>query len=113
MVAVQDFCAEHIRSGVAPKDVHAGAMDLHRGLKKTVKPIITCHSMGLECEEMHMFSRMSSSEIPFQENMLVDIEVWQNFRDSGLLGIEDVYHVTSSDCKRVTRLDREIFLKRG
>lgn len=111
MVAVQDFCADHIRPGVVPKDVLAGAMDFHRGLRKAVKPIITCHSMGLECEEMHMFSRMSSTDIPFEENMLMDIEVWQNFRGLGLLGIEDVYQVTSSDCRRVTRLDREIFLK--
>ncbi len=113
LIAVQDFCADHIRPGVAPKDVYAGAMDFHKGMRKAVKPIITCHSMGLECEELHLFSRMSSADILFEENMLLDIEVWQSFRDSGLLGIEDVYHVTSSACKQVTTLDKEIFLKRG
>ncbi|MFW9943832.1 MAG: M24 family metallopeptidase [Candidatus Sifarchaeia archaeon] len=110
MIRVQDFCADQIAPGVLPGDVYKAAIKFHKTLSST-RPAITCHSIGLECEEAHLFSRMRRAEFPFEENMVVDIEVWQSFRDSGLVGIEDCYRITASGCERLSTLDRGIFVK--
>lgn len=113
MIRVQDFCVDQIVPGADPKEVYKAAMKFHQSLKTGVKPHITCHSIGLECEEKHIFSRMGKADFLFEEDMVVDIEVWQNFKDLGLVGIEDCYHVTKKGCERISSLDKEIFVKRG
>ena len=65
----------------------------------------------MECEEVHIFSPMRSIGTPFEENMVLDIEVWQNFKNAGLVGIEDCYRITKSGCKRLSSLDKDIFIK--
>ncbi len=111
LIKVQDFCVENIKPGVKPGDVFKAAIEYHKTLKKVLRPIITCHSLGIECEEMQMFSPMRSATIPFQENMTVDIEVWQPFQQYRLVGIEDAYRITSSGCERLSTLDREIAVR--
>ena len=50
-------------------------------------------------------------DIPFEENMVLDIEVWLNVVSQGLVGIEDCYRITSSGCERLSKLDKEIIVK--
>lgn len=111
LIRVQDFCVENIKPGVKPGDVLKAAMDFHKTLKKVLRPFITCHSIGLECEELQMFSPMRTAAISFQQNMTVDIEVWQPFGQYGLVGIEDAYRITSSGCERISTLDRQIAVR--
>jgi len=73
--------------------------------------LITGHSIGLECEEAHLFSTMGNMNIMFEKNMVLDIEVWQNVRGQGLVGIEDCYRITSSGCERLSKLDKDILIK--
>jgi Xaa-Pro aminopeptidase len=111
LIKVQDFCVENIKPGAKPGDVLKAAMEYHKTLKKALRPIITCHSLGLECEEVQMFSPMRTAPIPFQQNMTVDIEVWQPFQQYRLVGIEDAYRITSSGCERLSTLDRHIAVR--
>jgi len=110
MIRVQDFCVDQIAPGVLPADVYKAALKFHKTLSSG-RPAITCHSIGLECEEAHLFSRMRTAKYPFEENMVVDIEVWQSFKDFGLVGIEDCYRIKSSGCERLSTLDRGIFVR--
>ena len=54
---------------------------------------------------------MKKLDQPFEENMVLDIEVWQNFKNQGLVGIEDCYRITSNGCERLSSLDKNIFVK--
>jgi Xaa-Pro aminopeptidase len=50
-------------------------------------------------------------DVPFEENMVMDIEVWLNVRGQGLVGVEDCYRITSSGCERLSHLDKKIVIK--
>ncbi|MHA1649789.1 MAG: hypothetical protein ACTSYB_06325, partial [Candidatus Helarchaeota archaeon] len=66
---------------------------------------------GLQTEEFHFFSpMMRKGKGIFEENMVLDVEVWTPFENSGLLGIEDTYQVTKSGCKRLSSLEKKIFV---
>lgn len=113
MIKVQEFCVDQIKPGADPNEVYKATMKFHQPLKPGVKPIITCHSIGLECEEAQIFSRMGKADFLFEEGMVMDVEIWQNFKDLGLIGVEDCYRVTQKGCERISSLDKEIFVKRG
>jgi Xaa-Pro aminopeptidase len=113
MIKVQEFCVDQIGPGADPNEVYKATMKFHQPLKPGVKPIITCHSIGLECEEAQIFSRMGRADFLFEEGMVMDVEIWQNFKDVGLIGVEDCYRVTKKGCERISSLNKEIFVKRG
>ena len=54
---------------------------------------------------------ITALRIPFEENMVLDLEVWLNIRGQSLVGIEDCYIVTSSGCERLTKLENNIIIK--
>jgi len=49
--------------------------------------------------------------IPFEKNMVLDLEVWLNVRGKGLVGIEGCYRVISSGCERLSKLEKNIIIK--
>jgi Xaa-Pro aminopeptidase len=110
-IKVQDFCVDHIRPGVNPRTILRQAQDFHKTLAKFGRVYPTCHSLGLEVEEVHLFSALHSVDFPFMEHMVCDIEVWQNVEGCGLVGIEDCYRVTAKGCERLSSLDKHIFVK--
>ncbi len=111
MIKTQEFCISQVKPGALPKDVQKAGMEFHKTLKKVLKPIITCHGVGLECEENHFFSPMKVSNIEFEENMIMDIEIWQPFKNFGLIGAEDTFRVTKDGCVRINKLDKHIVVK--
>lgn len=111
MIRVQEFCEQNIRPGLNMKELYTNANNFSKSLSKKGRAFITGHSIGLECEETHLFSPMKKIDRPFEENMVLDIEVWQNFKNQGLVGIEDCYRITSNDCERLSSLDKNIFIK--
>jgi len=44
--------------------------------------------------------------IPFEENMVLELEVGLNVRGQGLVVIEDCYRVTSSGCERLSKSEK-------
>ncbi len=110
-IQVQEYCVDNIKPGINIKEFNTNAKKFAKSLKKRGLTVITGHSIGLECEEVHLFSPMKTLNIEFEENMVLDIEVWQNLTGAGLVGIEDCYRITSSGCERLSSLDKNIFIK--
>ncbi|MBY9004695.1 MAG: aminopeptidase P family protein [Candidatus Lokiarchaeota archaeon] len=111
MIKVQEYCEQNIHPGLNMKELYIDANKFNKSLVKRGRAFITGHSIGLECEETHLFSPMKKLDQPFEENMVLDIEVWQNFKNQGLVGIEDCYRITSNGCERLSSLDKNIFVK--
>jgi Xaa-Pro aminopeptidase len=111
MISIQEYCVENIKPGVNTKSMAAKAKEFSKATVKKGSAYVTVHSIGLECEEAHLFSPMRTMDIPFQEGMVLDIEVWQPFKGAGLLGVEDCYHVTRDGCQRLSGIDKHIFKK--
>nr|MDO8111619.1 Xaa-Pro peptidase family protein [Candidatus Sigynarchaeota archaeon] len=110
MIRVQDFCVDNIKPGINAKEFNAKAKDFVKSQKKG-SAYVTGHSIGLEVEEAHFFSPMKVLDIPFEENMVLDIEVWQPFKGAGLLGVEDCYVITKKGCDRISSLNKDIHVK--
>jgi Xaa-Pro aminopeptidase len=111
MIQLQEYCVDNIKPGVDPKQLSDDAHKFLKDLTKRGFYLITGHHIGLECEEAHMFSPMGAMDIPFEKNMVLDIEVWLNVRGQGLVGIEDCYRVTNTGCERLSSLDKKILVK--
>jgi len=111
MIQVQDYCAENIKSGVNAKSFREEAQNYLKSLTKHGFYLITAHSIGLECEEAHLFGPTGAMDISFEENMVLDLEVWLNVRGQGLVGVEDCYRVSSSGCEKLSKLDKQIVVK--
>lgn len=111
MIQVQEYCIDNLKPGVNTKQLNDDANKFFKTLQKRGRCVITAHSIGLSCEETQFFSPMQTLDIAFEENMVLDIEVWQNFKNFGLIGIEDCYRITSSGCERLSSLDKDIFIK--
>lgn len=111
MIQVQDYCVNNIKPGVNAKGFSEEARKYLKSITKKGFYLITGHSIGLECEEAHLFSAMGGMDIPFEENMVLDVEVWLNVVGQGLVGVEDCYRVTNSGCECLSELDKDIVVK--
>ncbi|HME54134.1 MAG TPA: Xaa-Pro peptidase family protein [Candidatus Lokiarchaeia archaeon] len=110
VTSVQEYYVDNMQPGVNAKELNAKAKEFAKAQKKGTC-YATGHSIGLECEEFHLFSPMKVLDAPFEENMVLDIEVWSPFKGAGLLGVEDCYRITSSGCERLSTLDKHIAVK--
>jgi Xaa-Pro aminopeptidase len=111
MIKVQEFLEANVKPGVKALELYKEAKAYAKTLKKLGMTFITAHSIGLECEEAHIFSPMRQLDIEFEENMVLDLEVWQSFPGSNLVGAEDCYRVTATGIERISTLDKGIFVK--
>jgi Xaa-Pro aminopeptidase len=108
LIKVQDYCVENIKPGVNTKEFYETAKKYYKSLGKKGNCYITIHSIGLECEEVHLGSPMRIYDTTYEKNMVMDIEVWQMFKPCGLIGVEDCYVVGNSGCNRISTLDKHI-----
>lgn len=111
LIKIQEFCEQNIYPGLNMKELYIVASKFNKSLIKRGRAFITGHSIGLECEETHLFSPMKKLDRAFEENMVFDIEIWQNFKNQGLMGIEDCYRIKNNGCERLSSLDKNIFVK--
>ncbi len=111
MIKIQEFLEANLRPGVKALELYKEAKAYAKSLKKLGMTFITAHSLGLECEEAHIFSPMRQLDIEFEENMVLDLEVWQSFPASNLVGAEDCYRVTATGVERLSALDKGIFVR--
>ena len=111
MIQVQEFCVEQIKPGISAAEVAKATKVFYKTLDKRLSCYVTAHSIGLQTEEFHFFSPMvRKGKGIFEENMVLDVEVWTPFKNFGLLGIEDTYQVTKSRCKQISSLEKKIFV---
>ncbi|MHA1263702.1 MAG: M24 family metallopeptidase [Candidatus Helarchaeota archaeon] len=109
MVQIQEFCVNQIQPGSTASEVIKATKKYAKTLDKKLTYFITGHSIGLQTEEFHFFSpMMRKGKGIFEENMVLDVEVWTIYKES-LLGIEDTYQVTHNGCKQLSSLPKRIF----
>ncbi|MFX1315509.1 MAG: M24 family metallopeptidase [Promethearchaeota archaeon] len=110
MIKVQEFCLDNLKPGANPKELYDSAFQYFKQMGRGFCSIVG-HSIGLETEETHLFGMGHSYEGLIKENMVLDVEAWQNVRSQGLIGIEDCYRITSTGCEKLSSLDKAIFVK--
>lgn len=111
MIKVQEFCEQEVKVGRNIKEIARKATEFYSTFKdRQGMAFITAHSIGLQCEEVHLFGPSSVMEGVFEKNMVFELEVWENL-NGALVGVEDCYYLTDDGLKRMTTLDKNIFVK--
>jgi predicted dehydrogenase/Xaa-Pro aminopeptidase len=103
----QHYFEARIRPGVNMKALSDEAVSWY---KKTVPEGIAFsigHSIGLQCEDQHIFGAFGQLDRPFEENMVFEIEAWEPYQGA-LIGVEDCYVVTKDGCRKMTTMPKTI-----
>ena len=113
IVDVQKQCTDAIRPGVRTLEILNMATEAFEKMGEEFPLFPTCHSVGLRCEEVHLFDPMASSERVFEAGMVFDLEFWAPFEpyNNRLIGMEDTYLVKKSGCERISTLDQTLLIK--
>jgi predicted dehydrogenase/Xaa-Pro aminopeptidase/putative sterol carrier protein len=103
----QHYFEERIKPGVNMKALSDEALAWY---KKTVPNGIAFsigHSIGLQCEDQHIFGALGQLDRSFEENMVFEIEAWEPY-GGALIGVEDCYVVTKDGCRKMTTMPKHI-----
>ena len=65
------------------------------------------HSIGMQCEEQHLFGVFESLDEVFEKNMVFEIESWAIY-EGALVWVEDCYAVTDTCCRKLSNMDKHI-----
>jgi predicted dehydrogenase/Xaa-Pro aminopeptidase len=103
----QSWFEARIKPGVSMRQLGEEAVEWYKD--KYPEGIAFCigHSIGLECEDLHLFGAMGSQDRVFEKNMVFEIEAWESY-EGFLIGVEDCYAVTAEGCRKMTTLDKHI-----
>ncbi len=74
--------------------------------------MVTGHSIGLECEEKHLFGPIEILDGTFEENMALEIEAWEPYENT-LIGVEDCYVLAKDGLRRITPLEKNNHFQTG
>jgi len=107
LIVLQEYYEKHIKPGVNIRQLNAEADAFYKKLKPEGLTMAIGHSIGLECEEQHLFGPLQVLDRPFEKNMVFEIEAWESF-GRVLIGVEDCYVVTESGLRKITTLDKHI-----
>lgn len=107
LIKLQEYYEQHVRPGVNIKELNAEATAYYKSIRPEGMTFAVGHSIGLECEEQHLFGPLSVMDRPFAVNMVFEIEAWEPY-DKTLIGVEDCYVVTADGCRKITSLDKHI-----
>ena len=110
MIKMQEFALNNMKAGVIASELNQKSVEYYKTLKEEGMHFVTCHHIGLETEELHMFGPVDTQKRPFEENMVVDVEVWEHVPDWGLVGVEDCYRITKTGVEQLSSLDKDIFI---
>ena len=110
LIQLQEYYEKRVKPGVNIKDLNNEANEFYKKLKPDGMTFAIGHSIGLECEEVHLFGTMGVLDRPFEKNMVFEIEAWEPYENI-LIGVEDCYVVTDEGCRKITTLDKRIVSK--
>lgn len=110
LIRIQEFLESAVKPGVNAAALYKEAQRFSKTFSRH-GIYITAHSIGIECEEAHLFSPMRCLDIAFEENMVLDIEVWKTFEEFNLVGVEDCYRVTATGLERISTLDKRLYVR--
>jgi Xaa-Pro aminopeptidase len=89
------------------KDLSLEAVNLYNHVITENLAFSVAHSIGMQCEEQHLFGVFESLDEPFEKNMVFEIEAWAIY-EGALIGVEDCYQVTDSGCRKMTTQPKTI-----
>jgi predicted dehydrogenase/Xaa-Pro aminopeptidase/putative sterol carrier protein len=107
LLEFQNYFEKRIKPGVNMKKLSEEALSWY---KKTVPGGIAFsigHSIGLQCEDQHIFGVLGALDRVFEENMVFEIEAWEPY-NGALIGVEDCYVVTGDGCRKMTTMPKTI-----
>jgi predicted dehydrogenase/Xaa-Pro aminopeptidase len=107
LIQFQEYYEQHVKPGVNIKELNEEAIAYYKTIKPDGMTFAVGHSIGLECEEQHLFGTMGVVDRPFEKNMVFEIEAWEPFSNT-LIGVEDCYVVTEAGCRKITTLDKHM-----
>jgi predicted dehydrogenase/Xaa-Pro aminopeptidase len=110
LILLQEYYEQRVKAGVGIKELNEEALAYYKSLKSSGITFAVGHSLGLECEEAHLFGSAGYLDRLYEKGMVFEIEAWENFRNT-LIGVEDCYVVTETGCRKITTLDKHIFSK--
>jgi len=113
IVDVQRQCIDAIKPGVPTMNILNIAQEAFEKKGEEVPIFPTCHSLGLRCEEIHLFDPLHSADKMFEPGMVFDLEFWVPYEpyNNRLIGMEDTYLVTKNKCERISTLDQTLLVK--
>jgi predicted dehydrogenase/Xaa-Pro aminopeptidase len=110
LILLQEYYEQRVKPGVGIKELNDEALAYYNTMKPGGMTFMVGHSLGLECEEQHLFGTMGVVDRPFEKNMVFEIEAWDFFGET-LIGVEDCYVVTDYGCRRITTMDKHMIGK--
>jgi Xaa-Pro aminopeptidase len=110
LIQLQEYYEQRVRPGVNIRQLNEEANAYYKTIKPDGMTFAVGHSIGLECEEYHLFGTMGIADRQFEKNMVFEIEAWEKFGDT-LIGVEDCYVVTGAGCRKITTLDKRMISK--
>ncbi|MDR2687861.1 MAG: Xaa-Pro peptidase family protein [Oscillospiraceae bacterium] len=108
LIGLQRFCEENIRPGVNMNELSEAAIAWYDAAVPDGAAYLMGHSIGLQVEDAHLFGTLGGPDMPFEENMVFEIEAWEDYGDTRL-GVEDLYVVTKDGCKKLSSLTPDIY----
>jgi len=113
IVDVQQKCIDAIKPDVSALEINELAQKEFEALGEEFPFFPTCHGIGIDCEESHLFDPLYPSGQIFKEGMVFELEYWAPYEpyNNRLIGMEDCFVVTKSGCKRISTLDRLLLFK--
>jgi Xaa-Pro dipeptidase len=106
----QGYLEKRIAPGVNMKALGEEAVAWFKGKYPDSMAFLIGHSIGLQCEDQHIFGAFGAVDAPFEPNMVFEIEAWESF-GGALVGVEDAYVVTKDGCRKMTRMAKTIIQK--
>ena len=103
----QRYFEERIRPGVNMKALSDEAVAWYKKMVPDGIAFSIGHSIGLQCEDQHIFGAFGQLDRPFEENMVFEIEAWEPYKGA-LIGVEDCYVVTKEGCRKMTTMPKTI-----
>jgi len=107
LIKLQRYCEENIKPGVNMHALGEAACAWYDENVPDGAAYLMGHSIGLQVEDMHLFGSLGGADMAFEENMVFEIEAWETYEDTRL-GVEDLYVVTKTGCKKLSSLTPEI-----
>jgi Xaa-Pro aminopeptidase len=110
LILLQEYFEQRVKPGVSIKELNEEALAYYKTIKPDGMTFAVGHTIGLECEETHLFGTMGFLDRAYEKGMVFEIEAWENFSNT-LIGVEDCYVVTADGCRRMTTLDKRMIGK--
>ena len=112
LIQFQEYYEQRAKPGVNIKELNEEAVAFYKTIKPDGMTFIVGHSLGLECEEHHLFGTVGVDDRAFEKNMVFEIEAWEPFGNT-LIGVEDCYVITDTGCRKISTLDKHMLSAKG